>query len=1117
MSMQHGTSLVRAISVLFSAGLIVSGCSPSEQSGSPYPTGWLDVSDANNQILDTLTSRFLALAGEESDSTAVSALVAELQAGSAKGVSATLGDDGCTIFLRLPDGSVALLNTNRAVFGSKDALSAASGARTGRKMPAIAAGDLRRTGRMIPATFACPGHDTPEKRNVLIVNTAAVSNPSTNEYVQQIQNALADQGWQPGEIDVRTRDGDGDRTFTPFSLTSVAGYGMVFIIAQGCRADPGGGNHSYIQCCRSGSYMDVLTADALGEVIGDRDTGRLIRCETPRESGGFVREIYIRDDCLVEKMSLAPGALVYFVAPHSWSAAQGLAERDAGATLGWEGAFGGDDGLRALLGMLSRMTADNTWTTDQQAYQNLIMSGLGLSADPAGRASQARIAGTDGDFYLPAWGSFAIDTANFPADAVDAEVEVTYAACPDFLLTFTIAVGDTVDTLRLPSGEATISVKARNIAGEVLGTGRQTTPINGGRNDIPLATCKATVRLYLNEYPKTGDDAVARLRVEFVYPYPLSDPPLPAELSLSSVAGWSADIWAGSVTVRATALNAAGRVVGRQTRDVDLMCGDETIDLCFGWARLAATRYPADTASIRVTSDNADAPGPFTFAPGGSAIASGLTVDGVVNFTAEARDADGGVIASREQTATIACGENAVPLDLLNYGIIVSADPDTINDDGVDTSHITATLRYWQAGDTTAPTGRPVVGKAVTFATTLGTLTGANPATTDANGRARIDLTGTAAGLADVHAVVADDLEEGKCVVQIGNPTLARSLDVTYAAPGQEQPGAAGAVNALLKDARGNRAPGVPVHFRLVTGTVQLVEPLDVLSNENGVASVVVRSDGPAIGLVEVTVPGTLLIRHCVAYLQFTCSLSPTYSNIEVDNGEVMLDANPTVDLAAAGMPCEWGWPQYPRKGRLIRGGTAAVDGGAVIEPVEGTARARVCRGNEPGTGLGIFANVSCEVDGKWKPILSCGQEVRVEFYQNVIATLPISIESRSKTIAGFPTRYQAKVVARFVGSGPANNIRYLVINPNDHGQVGGDWYDGNNRRAVNTTSQVSIVVNQALYNETQPPDDWLASKVAAYQDAYGGLSISISSYPGTVTPVAGDLSARSFDPWEGW
>ncbi len=1117
--MKRDPSVLSIVGLVTLAIAAVCGCSPSV----PFARDVrLDLSDANNELLRQIGDRFMSLAQEMAGPQAASALLAELEGGVAGVAAASLGPDGCTIFVEFSDGAVALLNTNQAVFGpsqpaavnEKSVLAAKEAPTTRKTLHGV-------TARMLPGAFECPNRDTPTNRAVLIINTAAVSHPSTNDYVEQIRNSLITQGWSPDEIQERSRAGTGDRTFAPTSLIEAEGYGMVFVIAHGCVADPGGGApHRFIQCCRPGRLLDMISAGMAAEMMNERDTGRLIRCDTATEDGGFVEDIYIRDDCLIQRMKVTPGALVYFVAPHSWSVAEGLPARGAGATLGWDGAFAGEDGQRAVLGMISRMTADNTWTTDTEAYANLMLSGLGLSEDLIGNATQARIAGTGSDFYLPSWGAFTVDPAEVPDDTVHVAVDVTYADCPEFELNFSMTVSDVVETLRMPAGQATVAVRALNVSDEVVGTGLYTVPLNGGRNDITLATCKATVRLYPRDYPESGENALARLRVEFVHPFPLPDLPPPVELALEDVDDWSTELWAAPVSVRSTALNAAGRIVGEQTREVNIECGIRTIDVCFGWVRLEAKRYPAGTETIRVVSDSARAPGPFTFSPDGFVEAYGFRVDSTVHFTAEALDASGGAIASVTETVTIACGENAVALDLLSYGITVSADPTEIAADGREQSRITATLRYWRTGDTMTPTGEPVVGTPVLFGTTLGRLSGPNPVVTDSNGQAVIQLSGTTSGTATVVASVEEDRKEGNCLVQIGggDGQAAKRLFVVYHGQGQDREAgtASRPLTAIVSDANDRHVPNAPVRFRLISGMVELVEPLEVLTDEEGRASVTVRSNGPAVGLVEVTVAGTSLVKRCLVYLQLSWTVSPQTASIAIDTGEQRIDVTSTANLDSLGIPRRWIMSGFPRQGRPIRGGTKSVDAAAHIESDPGTDFGTVRRGTEPDTSFQVYCGLEYEVDGKWEGISWIQEQpgCYVSFFQDVASIIQVSVEARTKR-SELTGDYDAQVVARFAGSGPSGNIRYIVNNPHDQGQVTSDWYDGANRTARNSSSQISIIIAQVSHRASEPPDAWIAQQVKSYQEAYKGLSISVSEYPFDVYPRSN--LTNSVDPWEGW
>ena len=193
---------------------------------------------------------------------------------------------------------------------------------------------------------------------------------------------------------------------------------------------------------------DDLEHDALAHAaaaqhhdhLGERNDGRLIRGQTAAEDGSIVKDTYARDDYLIGAMNADGGALVCFIAPNSWSVANGLGDSGAGSTLGWQGSFAGREGQSTVLGMLQRMTADNTSTTDEQAFANL----TGLAPGPSGRIASAQLAVIPGDFYLPAWARFTVDPANFPQTAVQAEVNVSYAACPGAILNFTMTPTETV-------------------------------------------------------------------------------------------------------------------------------------------------------------------------------------------------------------------------------------------------------------------------------------------------------------------------------------------------------------------------------------------------------------------------------------------------------------------------------------------------------------------------------------------------------------------------------------------------------------------------------------------------------------------------------------------------
>lgn len=439
------------------AALLGGSCVPPVSQPPATSTDTLDLSSANAQTLTQLGERFAALAASGSAPQATAALLAELQAGQAGVTSAVLGADGCTLYLTLSDGSPALFNTNTAAFGAGGTSASAAARRQAER----ARGGNRRafpwpTARTISASSACAGQITPALRKTLIVNAAAVSHPSTAGYVQEIRDALISRGWQPGDIDLRTRLDADDSTFTPDSLLGLSGYGLVFIIARDCQANPGDGvQHTYLQCCKAGNFADVLGPERWLLILGEKNGGRLIRGHTATESGGFVSDIYVRDDFLLEQINVDPQALVYFIAGNTSAIADGVGGGGAGSALGWVGSCAGKDGQLTVLGLLRLMTAAGAWTTDEAAFAELPALGLGTSQGFNGEMSFASLVAIPEDFFLPAWGSFSTDPAELPQDAVQAQVSVRYAECPDGGLDFTMASADTVDAEFLPAGEAT--------------------------------------------------------------------------------------------------------------------------------------------------------------------------------------------------------------------------------------------------------------------------------------------------------------------------------------------------------------------------------------------------------------------------------------------------------------------------------------------------------------------------------------------------------------------------------------------------------------------------------------------------------------------------------------
>ncbi|NLX06490.1 MAG: hypothetical protein GXY33_15230, partial [Phycisphaerae bacterium] len=142
-----------------------------------------------------------------------------------------------------------------------------------------------------------------------------------------------------------------------------------------------------------------------------------------------------------------------------------------------------------------------------------------------------------------------------------------------------------------------------------------------------------------------------------------------------------------------------------------------------------------------------------------------------ITFKAAALDAGGNVLAEKERKVTLHSGANVVRIRFAEYGIILRADPDEIDADGVDASTLTATLKKFTDTDELIPTGDPVPGKSVSFGKTAGEFVGPNPVDSDAGGVASVQFVGDTSIVAQVKAVVfADSVESDPVNVVCGDP-----------------------------------------------------------------------------------------------------------------------------------------------------------------------------------------------------------------------------------------------------------------------------------------------------------------------------------------------------------
>lgn len=140
-----------------------------------------------------------------------------------------------------------------------------------------------------------------------------------------------------------------------------------------------------------------------------------------------------------------------------------------------------------------------------------------------------------------------------------------------------------------------------------------------------------------------------------------------------------------------------------------------------------------------------------------------IEYDGVspVNTTINirAKGSTGNIVETGIYKPELLSGENELfTITSYNtYGIILDADPTTVEPDGTSTSIINATLKTFLEDDVTEPTGIPLPCKEVEFITNFGSFVESSKVMTDENGQATIELVSDKNGIATVRAIVEND------------------------------------------------------------------------------------------------------------------------------------------------------------------------------------------------------------------------------------------------------------------------------------------------------------------------------------------------------------------------
>lgn len=858
---------------------VVCGCVPPDTE--PVPD--LDTMDGSARVIDGTTpaamDRYKTLLETLSPADARAALVQELTAN--PGVaSATLSSDGTTIRLVYTNGSTVAIHTNELDLEPIDDQQLAA------LLDPIAKSG--KTWRALPKKLApqardlfgsqCPGISKAMNQKVKIVVAASVTNPSMIDVGLRLYQGFVDRGWAEDDVTLLVRSDRLDTSILPDDLLNHTGYGVVIIIARGhiCQ-NQYGRDHFFIQC--SGSEGDYAALDDIDPALRPKYAqwtadGDIELTWNWSEDGEKIPEYWLSDILFASELIVDPGTIVHLLSPNGCQLQDEFVDGHlTGSFMCWDGAVRPNHGAATALAMFSTMGDRVEARTDEQALQILQANGLGASVDRDGRPVYARLANIAQDAYLPTWGD--VWANSVPEGTTQYHVKIEFPeACADAASELTLDVQEGAYFDYLTPGPIIISFEALDASGKVLGIGAtEESSITAGHNGFGLNTCTAAILLSLDldaylEFIDNGPNTAAVMHAELTPAE--SDAPHPEPIDIDTPFGggefgypmFSEDpyeLWPGRATLTTRLQTAAGIVLGTSTQVLDLACGLDSVDIDYGWANLVVRKYPFNATKIRVSSiTGGNAAWPIQLAPGESRKIYGYDLNQTAIFTAEALDASDKVIGSTEVFATLACGETEVPIDIISYGIILTSSRATLLPDGNDSATITATLKEWLTGDILEPTGDPVAGKSVKFSTTLGTLTGTNPAVTDANGQATIVLTGTQLGEADLHAFVAADVVENYRMLHV---LFRREYGIAVAissgeplANGQDKV----TITATLrkwKDTDGLEPTGDPIAGKLVTfskdaGSFTGANP--VVSDATGRAAIQLSST--TAGTVHVTV-----------------------------------------------------------------------------------------------------------------------------------------------------------------------------------------------------------------------------------------------------------------------
>lgn len=395
------------------------GCGGGGNDPGPSDPGTGDNEPVHTTLIDGVDRELLSDAAmdyismlQTTDPAAARAAVVEALAATEGIASATLFEDGYTIYTETDRGARAALNTL-----DLHAVNAGVGKDTG-------FGDGSPHGGsegIAPGKsgFSSDAH-APTSRKVLIL----VANAPDMDGAQDTANALVGYftvaGWDAADIDLKVRTTGASTAINPDDLLDFSGYGVVVLFGHALHGAPAGGPpRLYVQACSAVDYASVadpVRSAAWNQMIDD---GALV---TVGSVAAADESFYLRADLFGSESVGLPSTLFYLVVPFSDRLAPELDQRGAGSVLSWDNVFLAADAYAGVRYFFQAMTGAPTPSDGEVFARSALIKGSHNPEDDS--PASLDLFYETSQLYLPAWAAVHFD--GLPAGTTNAGIGVNY-------------------------------------------------------------------------------------------------------------------------------------------------------------------------------------------------------------------------------------------------------------------------------------------------------------------------------------------------------------------------------------------------------------------------------------------------------------------------------------------------------------------------------------------------------------------------------------------------------------------------------------------------------------------------------------------------------------------